>query len=154
MQQQVLAAFGHRKRPKTVTNVTVCSSLRDDAMWFEGRDWRDVTADDWLQNGDAYFGLSPEAFVYFLPSILCLSLDELKFPMGLADALVMSLDTSAEPEIWSEWFCERFGLLSVSEIQVLKDWTVLKLANTQKGEGSEFARIQDTLSMLELIKHS
>ena len=80
MQQQILAAFGHRKRPAIVTNVTVCSTLRDDALHFEGKDWRDVTADDWHRYSDAFSGLSPEAFVYFLPSILTLSLDRANSP--------------------------------------------------------------------------
>ena len=123
-------------------------------MRFEGKDWRDVTAEDWLENSDAFFGLSPEAFAYFLPSILSLSLDHANFPMGSADTLIGSLDTSADPEIWPEWFCQRFGLLSASEIRALKDWAALYLANAEKGEGSEFERVQDTLSMLELTKQS
>jgi len=74
--------------------------------------------------------------------------------VGSADTLIGSLDTSADPEIWPEWFCQRFGLLSASEIRALKDWAALYLANAEKGEGSEFERVQDTLSMLELTKQS
>ena len=152
MQQQIAAAFGHRKSPATVTVVAVCSTLRDDALHFEGKHWRDVTADDWLQYSDAFSGLSAEAFVYFLPSILTLSLDRANCPMGAADALIMSLDTSADPEIWPEWFSERFDLLSASEIEVIKDSANVYLADAAKGEGSEFTRVLDTLSMLELTK--
>lgn len=150
MQQQILAAFGHREPPATVTNVEGRSTLRDDALHFEGKDWRDVTASDWLESSDAFFGLSPEAFAYFLPSVLSLSLERANFPMVVADALTTSLDTSADPEIWPEWFRQRFGLLTASELKTLKDWATCYLANAEKGEGSEFARVQDTLSMLEL----
>lgn len=150
MQQQIIDAFGQRKLPSAVTNVTVCSTLRDDALRFEGMDWRDVTANDWRENSDAYYGLSPEAFAYFLPSILTLSLDRANVPFAPAEALIASLDTSADPDIWPEWFTQRFGMLTLHEVGALKNWSLVYLAGAELDEGSEFQRVQDTLEMLEL----
>ncbi len=150
MQQQITSAFSRRQCPATVTTVAVCSSLRDDALHFAGKDWTSITARDWSEYGDAFFGLTPDAFVYFLPSILTLSLDRSHGPPAAADALIMALDTSADPDIWPEWFAQRFGLLTASELAALKDWSVHYLAGAAKGEGSEFARVQNTLAMLEL----
>ena len=151
MQQQITSAFGHRRRPAIVTNIEVCSSLRDDARHFEGMDWSQVTADDWKRYGDAFFGLSPEAFAYFLPSVLALSFDESNLPLVVADALITSLDTSGDPELWDDWFSERFRQLTSPELKVLQDWSTLYLAGREKGEGSEFVRVRETLAMLQLV---
>jgi hypothetical protein len=150
LQQQIASAFSHRQRPTDVTNVLVCSSLRDDALHFAGKDWESVSAQDWRRCSDAFFGFSPDAFVYFLPSILSLSLERSNRPLIAADALVTALDTSADPSIWPEWFAQRFVLLTANELAVLKDWSVHYLAGADNGEGSEFSRVQDTLAMLEL----
>jgi hypothetical protein len=154
MKQQITSAFRHRQRPTTVTNVAVSSTLRDDACHFEGMSWTQVTARDWAEYSDAFTGFSPEAFVYFLPSLLILSLEASNLPLVAADFLVSSLDTSGDPDIWPGWFAERFEMLTSAEIRTLKDWSVAYLANAVKGEGSEFARVQDTLTMLELRREN
>ena len=150
MRHQIASAFSHRQRPTDVTNVVVCSSLRDDALHFAGKDWKSVSALDWLKYSDAFFGFSPDAFVYFLPSILSLSLENSNRSLVAADALVTALDTSADPSIWPEWFAQRFVLLTAVEIAVLRDWATHYLSGADEGEGSEFSRVQDTLAMLEL----
>jgi len=150
MHQKIASAFGHRPRPIVVTNVDVCSSLRDDALHFEGKNWESVSANDWMRYGDAFFGFSPEAFVYYLPSILGLSLERSKELFAAADALITALDTSADPDIWPEWFSQRFGLLTADELEVLMDWSAHYLSEHSTGEGSESARVTDTLAMLEL----
>ncbi len=90
MQQQITSAFEHRQRPAVVTSVAVASTLRDDARHFEGMDWTQVTADDWAGYSDAFFGFSREAFLYFLPSLLLLSVERSNLPLNAADALVSS----------------------------------------------------------------
>src|SRR6185369_10690078 len=128
----------------------VNSTLRDDARHFEGLDWTGVTASDWKEHSDAFAGFSPEAFVYFLPSLLVLSLDRSNWPLVAADSLVSALDTSGDPELWPDWLRERFGLLTATELEAVRDWSTLYLADADKGEGSEFARVQDTVAMLAL----
>lgn len=151
MRKQIASAFAHRIRPTIVTTVAVASTLRDDALHFDGMNWTEVSEDDWANYSDAFYGFSPEAFLYFLPSLLVLTLDQ----RGLAaDALVSSLDTSGNPDLWTDWFSERFGRLISSEISALTAWSREYLANGENGEGSVFARVQDTLTMLTLIVES
>jgi hypothetical protein len=64
--------------------------------------------------------------------------------------LVTALDTSADPSRWDEWFAKRFARLNADEIAVLKEWSTHYLAGADRWEGSAFARVQDTLTMLEL----
>jgi len=150
MDQQIASAFRHRQRPPMVTNIVVDSTLRDDAHHFEGMDWTQVRADDWIEYSDAFAGFSPEAFLYYLPSLLILSLEKSNLPLIAADSLVHSLDTSGDPEIWPKWFAERFEGLTSTEVRALRDWSSLYLTPGEPDEGSEFARVQDTLTMLEL----
>lgn len=147
MRQQIAFAFAHRERPESVTTVEVRSSLRDDALQFEGLDWTDVTAENWARYGDAFFGFSPQAFTYFLPSVLSLSLDQ---TLGAADALINALDTSGNPDIWDDWFSDRFRSLTLPELSVLQEWAAVYLAGRETGEGSTSARVQETLAMLRL----
>ena len=130
--------------------ITVNSTLREDARHFEGLEWTQVTAEDWRRYGDAFFGLSPEAFIYFLPSLLLVSLEQANLPLEAADALVSSLDTSADPDIWPGWFVERFSMLALPELKALKDWAAVYLDWAETGEGSETARVRDTLAMLQM----
>lgn len=144
------SAFEHRQRPAAVTAVAAASTLRDDARHFEGMDWTQVTADDWRGYSDAFFGFSPEAFLYFLPSLLLLSLEQSNLPLNAADALVSSLDTSGDPDLWDDWFNARFRRLTASELAALRECSRVYLGGAEKAEGSEFARVQDTLAMLHL----
>lgn len=154
MEQRIALAFSHRNPPASLTEVVVGSTLRDAALHFVGRDWTGITSEEWVDYSDAYYGFAPHAFAYFLPSILTLSL---KHPTGsllVSEALVMCLDTSADPDIWPEWFSDRFRLLTLTELGVMKDWAAFYLARAEKGVGSEFARVLDTLTMLELCLQS
>lgn len=154
MRDKIASAFEHRQRPTDITNVTVCSSLRDDALHFQGKDWEEVGQQDWLSYSDAFFGFSPEAFAYFLPSILSLSLERAEGSLPAADALITALDTSADPDLWGEWFVQRFGALTADELEVLQDWSTLHLSDASRGEGTEFDRVRDTLGMLQLALNS
>ncbi len=154
MKQEIAAAFGHRRRPPIVTTVAVSSTLRDDARYFEGMDWREVTADDWRMYSDAFFGFSAEGFLYFLPSLLMVSLETSSPGLVAADLLVSSLDTSGDPDLWTDWFSDRFRRLTLPELRALKDWSGIYLRHDEKGEGSEFARVEDTLAMLALCLES
>jgi len=151
MRQQIEIAFARRKRPSTVTTILVNSSLRDDARHFEGMDWTHVSAEDWHRWSDAFFGFSPAAFVYFLPSLLIVSLESSERWLGPADSLVSSLDTSADPDIWAVWFSERFPMLTLPELEVLSGWLTIYLNGETADAGSKLVRAQDTIMMLRML---
>jgi hypothetical protein len=151
MRTQITSAFAQRQRPKTVTTITVNSELRDDALHFDGMDWSQVVAEDWRHWSDAISGFTPDAFLYFLPSLLIVSLDKSNLPLVAADVLISLLATSADPEIWHEHFSKRFQKLSLLELKALKDWTYIYLEGEPTTEGSDFARVQETIVLLELM---
>src|SRR5215813_2069819 len=65
-------AFAHRQKPKVVVVPhNPVDGDDEDALWFAGRDWREIRSRDWNDYPSAYFRLTPEAYRYYLPSILC-----------------------------------------------------------------------------------
>jgi hypothetical protein len=65
----------------------------EDPNWFSGKDWRDLCQDDWEQHYDAVSFFTPEAFAYYLPSILSLTADG-RCHLLVADQIIGSLDRS------------------------------------------------------------
>ena len=123
MKLKIASAFGHRHRPTIVTSVAQNSTLGEDSRHFKGKDWTQVTALDWAEHSDAFFGFAPAAFAYFLPSLLITSLDTHNMPLIAADALVATLDTSADPDLWDDWFRDRFLRLTSAELRAIEDWS-------------------------------
>jgi hypothetical protein len=148
---QIETAFQQRSRPEVITDVQVESTLRHDAMRFENRDWRSVTVDDWNEGSDAYFGFSPDAFRYFLPSIVALSLNSLH-DLIAADQLIGSLDTSGNPEIWDEWFAARFVPLTSPELGVLLKWASFHREAADSHDELTMARVCDTIETLQILQ--
>jgi len=68
--------FSSRAKPAQVRLADEVIQLDDDvedALWFSGRDWHELTWQNWQEHSDAIFFFDPEAFAYYLPSILLLS---------------------------------------------------------------------------------
>jgi hypothetical protein len=58
--ERIERAFAHRDRPEVVVvlhNPVDCDS--EDALWFAGRDWREITSRDWNEHSSAYFKFTP-----------------------------------------------------------------------------------------------
>ena len=63
--KKIEAAFAHRQMPAEVVNMEgryQIDSDVDDALWFQGRDWRSLTRDDWEKRHWGVIFLSPHAF--------------------------------------------------------------------------------------------
>jgi hypothetical protein len=154
MKHQIASAFEHRQRPAEVTSVGVNSTLRDDARHFEGMDWTKVTVDDWAKYSDAFYGFTPQAFAYYLPSLLVASLEKNAMPLIAADALIFVLDTSADPDLWNVWFSDRFRCLTSAELRTIRDWSAVRFTLVDNDLEAEYSRVRDTIEMLLLLTES
>jgi hypothetical protein len=150
LDQQIDQAFGHRAKPKVVLtpNYPVASDA-EDALWFSGRDWREITWEDWERHRDALYAFTPEAFGYYLPSILSLSSQRPDKWFWPADALLQVLDRSPIVEYWDAFLTTRLLGLQSAEYEALKGW-LLSLSG-QKDSGSEDAlgRAFETVDLLQ-----
>jgi hypothetical protein len=70
----------------------------EDALWFSGRDWHEITWQNWQEHSDAIFFFDPEPFVYYLPSILLLSAQNPNESLNAGDSLIGELDRTPDPK--------------------------------------------------------
>jgi hypothetical protein len=122
LEQDILAAFGWRPMPEIVTGRPECDTDGVDARAFAGKPWQDIDRQLWDKHWWGIFAFTPDAFVYYLPSIFTLSLAEPEWPSMAADCVTNCLDRSPDPDKWDEFFVPRFGQLRISELEVLRVW--------------------------------
>ncbi|MFZ0747667.1 MAG: DUF6714 family protein [Terracidiphilus sp.] len=130
----------------------------EEALWFAGRDWREITSKDWQDHSDAVHFLSPEAFAYYLPSLLILTIQNPKgYPDMAVDPLIGKLDRSPSVEGWNDSFSRRFLGLSSEEYEAIKEWLLFACENIPQafwgaaasGPGDGFGRTFDTVDLLQ-----
>jgi hypothetical protein len=159
LDEKIERVFSFRPKPAQVRLADEVIQLDDDvedALWFSGRDWHEITWQDWQQHSSAIYFFDPEAFFYYLPSVLTLSARNPSDSLNAADSLIYMLDCSPDPEGWPEGM-HRFLELNPTELDVLKEW-LLQLCEyapykgwgiTGSGPGDRFGRAFDTLDLLQ-----
>lgn len=158
--ERIERAFYSRPRPAQVRladEVVQLDSDVEDALWFSGRDWHELTLRDWNQHSSAIYFFDSEAFAYYLASVLVLSAQNPNDWLEAADSLINWLDRTPDPEGWTEGFASRFLGLNHAELDVLKEW-LLKVCEyvpyqrggiAASGPGDTFGRAFDTIDLLQ-----
>lgn len=135
----------------TLADISTRNDPTGDASYFTGKHWAQLEATDWQDYSDAIYEFTPNAFLYYLPGVLIVSIDGRNPSLTAADSIVTSLDTSGDPDIWTSWFSDRFGRLTPIELQVIADWLGFYLFEQEEIQRSELARGVDTITMLKLL---
>jgi hypothetical protein len=74
LQENIELAFGSRRRPNSLVEArTPVTPEQKEAIWFGDREWSEITWEDWEGHRDAFYAFTPEAFAYYLPSVLKLA---------------------------------------------------------------------------------
>jgi hypothetical protein len=129
----------------------------EDTLWFAGRDWRTLTPEDWEKHNCATTFFEPEAFAYYLPSLMILTMERPSDGMLAADSVIYNLDRSPGRDNWDPPLLRRYLLLSVEELEVLKEW-LIELSNyvpyrgiglASDGPGDQLGRAFDTVAALQ-----
>jgi hypothetical protein len=119
---KIQKAFAHRAKPESVlASSRFFGCDEEDTLWFTGRDWRELSAEDWDQHHGASTFFTHEAFAYYLPSILSLSAGG-RHDLLDAGFIISSLDRSPTIAYWDENLTRRFLGLTDEEYDVLKEW--------------------------------
>lgn len=144
----IAAAFDHRERPADTTFRTAPQTGDvADAEWFAGREWAQISWEDWTNHVGAFYTFTPTAFTYYLPSILILSADRPREWFSPADALLQILDRSAEVRYWDNFLITRLIGLKADEYLALKSWVLHLSADSAYLD--QVDRAFDTLNLLE-----
>jgi hypothetical protein len=150
LNQKIEHAFAERKRPeKLINHHATVTPEQEDALWFTGRDWRAVSREEWDGHWDAFFTFTPEAFAYYLPSILTLTVQSPAPDFLPADALLKILDRSPAVESWDDFLITRLGGLRPAECEVLKEWTLYLASNESWASQYSLGRAFDTAELLQ-----
>jgi hypothetical protein len=158
--EKIERVFAARSKPahvRVADGVLQLDSDVEDALWFSGRDWHEITWQHWQKYFSAIFFFDPEAFAYYLPSILMLSAQSPNEPLTAADSLIDYLDCSPDVGGWTLGFASRFLELTAPELDVLKEWLlqVCEYAPYKRwgiaasGPGDTFGRAYDTVDLLQ-----
>jgi hypothetical protein len=157
--KEIDRAFAWRKKPAEVVGPEESAQFDSDveeALWFAGRDWRGIVWLDWQEHPVALGFFSREAFAYYLPSVLLLSLQRPQEELVSASSLIGMLDWSPSPECWTDNFKKRFLGLRSEEYDVIKEWLlfisdfeIYRIYGTP-GPGDIFGRAFDTVSLAQL----
>jgi hypothetical protein len=159
LSEKIERVFSTRPTPAHVRLADEVIQLDDDvedALWFSGRDWHELTWQNWQEHSAAIFFFDPEAFAYYIPSILLLSAQNPNESLNAADSLIGELDRTPDPEEWSEAFVSRFLELNLAELDMLKEWLLevceyvpyRRSGIAASGPGDTFGRAFDTLDLL------
>jgi hypothetical protein len=158
--EKIECAFAGRKMPVNLVepaDLVYPDSDIEDALWFTGRDWHEITWRNWQEHSSAIYFFVSEAFAYYLPSVLLLSCQNPRDALMAADSLINELDQSPDPEWWTDGLVRRFLGLSPAELNVLKEWLLQVceyvpykgLGFAASGQGDTFGRAFDTLDLLQ-----
>lgn len=152
--QNIENAFSTRKMPIEVVEIGGdITTEKKDAMWFKNRDWREIEWDEWEKYRDAFFSFTPEAFAYYLPSILTLSLknpDRLFLP---AQALLQVLDRSPVVEYWDEFIVTRLFEFNFEEYNIIAEWIEILSDSCLIASDDTLGRAFDTIAILQNRKN-
>ena len=156
-------AFAGREMPAKLTN-SDCSDRLDtdieDTLWFSGRNWREITWNDWKKRDVALSFFTQDALAYWIQSVLLLSLQRPGEYLSAAGYLIRefgSLGWAPSPDHWKDYFRERFVGLRSEEYEAIKEWllfmstleTYRKYLNWNPGPGDIFERALETVSLAQ-----
>ena len=159
LEARIGKAFERHQLPCTVVDLKNClqfDSDVEDALWFTGRDWRELTKEDWETRHCGLNFFTAEALQYYLPSLLLLTmLDPENYPALALQSALYQLDRSPGLENLDP-LTYRLVDLSVEELEVLKEWLVWSSENVQdaffgkavNGPGDGYGRVFDTIESL------
>jgi hypothetical protein len=146
---QIEDAFRQRKRPTAVIAANeLTTSEQAEAQWFEGRDWRSLTATDWSTHSDAFYAFTPDAFLYFLPSLLSVSVANPQTWLAPADSLIRMLDRSPAVENWDDFLLRRLVGLRDDEYDAISAWLLVRAEGGQGEVSESYGRAFDTVALL------
>ena len=156
-------AFMGRQMPDKLTD-SDCSDTADsdvtDILWFSGRNWREITWNDWNKHDTALSFFTQDALAYLLPSVLLLSLqrpDEYLSSAGYLIKTFGSRNWVPSPEYWKDYFRARFVGLRTEEYEAIKEWLLFirnleiyrKHINIKPGPGDIFERALETVGLAQ-----
>jgi hypothetical protein len=143
-------SFGWRPRISRLGPVDAPDDeISADVALFLDLNWEAVTLEKLNSSPDVIFGLSPNAFKYFLPGFIRALVLSGGVDSIVCHSLIGMLNRGSDSAIWEDFFLRRWAGLTKSEYSALQDW-LLWVSGMNDGafESIELDRAFETLSLL------
>ncbi len=120
--------FSVRSQPTNVLMRSGLDELRPEAVEAFQKAAADIALGDWLIDLGVLSFMTPEAWAYYLPSLLAGIRSDPVRAGALAEAFTRGFDRSFGPEAWDELFAERIAVLAAGDLDALvevfsrEDW--------------------------------
>lgn len=132
---QLDEAFGHLPIP------SAGRLIRDDCLYgleaseihekFRGRHWRDLNVGDLLGEADSLAYFTPEAFRFFLPAFIRISLLDPEAADLIPDAILWSLAQPEDSKLWKE---KEELYLETARVHAMPEAVISELAAIENAE--------------------
>lgn len=144
----LMSAFSHRVRPVTLCERERLEEIKTVEIFVQALlEKLDVALIQ--EHYDAIFWLTPEAFCYFLPRLIELTIKENVTELLAVDAIISMLDRSPRKEYWDDFFLSRWALLTPTECESLQKWILWLLVDGNCEGREKLDRAFDTLELLK-----
>jgi hypothetical protein len=149
--KHVRAAFEWRVRPNMLTaSLEMSAGVMEDLGAIASFNWYETTGDIWEKYFDVYCYFSAEAFCYYLPGIIKVSLEEQEPNLIAVSSIISDLDRSCNQDGWDDLFLARWPLLTSQELCVVQEW-IWWLSSCQKTSHVDDSLMR-SLETIELLK--
>ncbi len=152
--KKIEQAFKNRKKPfEFIGSNELSEDEYSDLDEFINIHPNDITADDLEEHYEVIFWLSSEAFIYYLPLILCTSIKAEEPNLLINHSIIGMLDRSSDPSLWDDFFIKRWSLLFNEEYEAVQEWIlwISSFENDSFFEGA-LSRTFDVLEVLKTVK--
>jgi hypothetical protein len=148
--EQLMLAFPVEPVPEALFDKRYpCDSDQDDAALLQGMAWTDVAPEFWRDHWWGLTSLRPEAFVYYLPSVLGISVtDDLPYDL-VRGSLIHVLDTSADSATIPHFTWDRMLLLGPPEFECLETWCAIVASKGWFDDTLQQERVELTVTVLK-----
>ena len=134
---QIEKAFGDLSKPEKNEIASDTSGYHLEcnqvAEYFAGKAWREITAQllwsEYIGDGSACLSfMSPQAFVYYLPTYMTIAINEYEHADVIADSAIYALTPEKEEDL-KDWWKERISVLNSKQIICIISFTKYMLEN-------------------------
>lgn len=148
----ILNAFSSRTKPAGLySSGNLSDSEIKELDNFNNKEWQDLDKAFWAENFSSIHLLSPEAFCYFLPSLLTIVVEEQEYYLLAFDAVLSDLDRSPNYLYWNDYFKDRWTKFTPLELETIEH-VILFLSNCSDFKPDHANTLERAYNTLVLLK--
>ena len=115
-------SFSYRKKPELSVYGNTDKYEKDEILTIFKYEWKDITCDILKDTPDVFYLIDPDAFCYYIPSVLCSSIRENNYDLYILDCIIQMLDRDEDDNLWIDFFKDRWLNFTEEEIDSIINW--------------------------------